>query len=174
MAIAELDPALNDIWESSKEIARKYAREQIHAHSREFIDNLKKDHIHPYDYEPTDEIGTATRQVFDIVALQINEYVPNFNDQDLRSKGLTMRLVKEALESDSTNLQKILTEAIGLPDDKREELSELLDKTSLSNIIDTMKDSTHRLISCWVSVSLLFTNYRHDPSSLFNLFGKQR
>ena len=145
LAIAELDPTLNDIWESAKEIARKYVREQLHHHSREFIDNLKKDHIYPYDHEPTDEIGTATRQVFDIVALQINEYVPNFNDQDKRSKGLTMRLVKEALESDSSNLQKILTEVIGLPDDKREELSELLDKTSLSNIIDTMKDITHRL-----------------------------
>ncbi len=145
LAIAELDSTLNDVWEQAKEIARKYVREQLHSHSREFIDSLKKDDIYPYYEQPTDEISVATQQVFDIVALQINEYVPNFNEQDKKAKSLTMRLVKEALETDSNNLQKILTEVIGLPDDKREELSELLDKTSLSNIIDTIKEIKDRL-----------------------------
>lgn len=37
-------------------------------------------------------------RVFDIVALQVNEYLSLFGDQDNKGKKLTLSLIKEALE----------------------------------------------------------------------------
>ena len=58
---------------------------------------------------------------------------------------MTLVGIKEALEKDSSSLQRILTEVIELPDEKREELVEILEETSLSNIIDTMTEIKNRL-----------------------------
>lgn len=145
LSIAELDSVLVGVFEDAKKIARKYVRERLHFYSREFISDLKTQGIYPYKEDAKEEIEIAKRQVFDIVALNINEYLPTFNEQDNTSKKFTLTLVKEALEKDSASLQKILTEVIGLPDEKKDDLSELLDKTSLVNVIDTMREITNRL-----------------------------
>jgi len=54
-------------------------------------------------------------------------------------------LVSQALDNDAKNLQKVLTEFIGLPENKRQELSDILETTSLSSIIDTMTVIRNRL-----------------------------
>lgn len=141
----ELDNNLNLVFEEAKRFARKYVRDRLHHYSKEFIADLKKEKIYPYTDEANDEIEIAKRQVFDIVALNINEYLPDFNEQNRQSKQLTLRLIKEALENDSNTLQLILSEIIGLPDEKREDLKELLEVTSLENMIDITKDITNRL-----------------------------
>jgi hypothetical protein len=143
--VAELNPYLLDVIGQSKELAREYVRKRLHVYSKEFISELKTANLYPYYEEAKDNVEIAKRQVFDIVALQINEYLPSFGEQDNVSKKLTLSLVKEALENNTASLQKILAEVIGLPDEKREELADILEKTSLENIIDTMRTVTDRI-----------------------------
>lgn len=143
--LAEANPHILKVIEQSKKIAREYVRKRLHFYSKEFINELKTANLYPYYEEPKENIEIAKRQVFDIVALQINEFLPSFSEQDNTSKKLTLSLVKEALETNTASLQKILTEVIGLPDEKKEELAELLEKTSLENMIDTMRLVTDRL-----------------------------
>ncbi len=141
----ENDEVLIPVFKAAKEFAREYIRKRLHHYSKEFINELKSKGIYPYK-EPAENIVEETkRQVFDIVALQINEHLPTFNDQDDRNKKLTLSLISEALENDSKNLRKILSEVVELPEDKRLELVELLESTSLSNMIDTMTEIKNRL-----------------------------
>jgi hypothetical protein len=143
--LAEANPDLVKVIEQSKRIAREYVRKRLHFYSKEFINDLKTANLYPYYEEPKENVEIAKRQVFDIVALQINEFLPSFSEQDNTSKKLTLSLVKEALETNTASLHRILTEVIGLPDEKKEELAELLEKTSLENMIDTMRLVTDRL-----------------------------
>ena len=143
--VAGMDSLLNESIAVAKTFGRKYARERLHNKSQEFINNLKKEQLYPYQGEATTEVGRASRQVFDIVALQVNEFLPSFNDQDKKGKKLTLSLIKEALENDTDSLRRILAEVIELPESKRLELAELLDQTPLSKVIDTMKEVTNRL-----------------------------
>jgi hypothetical protein len=76
---------------------------------------------------------------------KVNEYLPDFESQDDKSKKLTLSLIKESLENDTTSLQRILTEVIELPEDKRKDLFDILEETSLSNIIDAMTEIKNRL-----------------------------
>jgi len=145
LSLAEMDIILSTAVVESKKIIRKYIRDRIHGRSADFIKELKEKQIYPYEKDPIDEVENATRQVFDIVALNINEYVPHFSDQEDVSKKLTLSLVKEALETNPTSFHKIITEVINLPEEKMDDLKELLETTSLSTVIDTMKEVTDRL-----------------------------
>ena len=143
--INELDEIIAGVHNDAKKFARDYVRRRMHENSKQFISELKQKGIYPY-IEPVDNaIDEVKRQVFDIVALQINEHLPAFSEQDDRSKKLTLTLISESLENDSKNLRKILNEIVELPEDKRDELVELLETTSLSSMIDTMAEIKNRL-----------------------------
>lgn len=140
-----LDENIIAVKKEAIKIAREYVKNQLHKYSSEYISKLKKDGIYPYKDNAESIVEVSKRQVFDIVALQIHEFLPNFDEQELKTKQLTLSLIKEALEKDANTLRKILSEVIELPDAKREELVEILEETSLSNIIDTMTEIKNRL-----------------------------
>lgn len=145
MNLFEYDEHLQGAIAEAKKFAKEYIRKRLHHYSTEFIDKLKQKGIYPYKEKAENLIEESKRQVFDIVALQVNEYLPDFENQDEKSQKFTLSLIKEALEKDSTSLQRILTEVIELPIEKREELVEILQETSLSSIIDTMTEIKNRL-----------------------------
>ena len=156
------DEMVSEVYKRSKAFAREYVRKRIHFYSKEFIDELKQKDLYPYKGEAENVVEETKRQVFDIVALQINEFLPSFNEQDDRSKKLTLALVSESLENDPKHLHKILTEVIGLPAEKREELSDLLGYTSLSSIIDTMAEIKNRLHFLNALEQIIYTPELHD------------
>ncbi len=141
----ESDSILAEVYKQSKNFARDYVRQRLHFYSKEFIEELKTKGIYPYK-EPAENVVEETkRQVFDIVALQLHEYLPSFNDQDDKNKKLTLTLISETLENDANSLRRILGEVVELPKEKRDDLADLLENTSLSNIIDTMAEIKNRL-----------------------------
>lgn len=141
----EMDDIVQVAHDKAKVFAREYVRKRLHQYSGEFIKGLKDKGLYPYTEKADNLVEESKRQVFDIVALQVNEYLPDFEDQQDKSKKFTLMLIKEALEKDSNSLRKILTEVIELPDDKREELVEILEETSLSSVIDSMTEIKNRL-----------------------------
>lgn len=143
--LQELDDVMTLAIEESKKFARAYTRKRLHYYSTEFISDLKQKGIYPYKEKPENLVEESKRQVFDIVALQVNEFLPDFENQDVKSKKLTLSLIKEALENDSSSLHKILAEVIDLPKEKRDELVEILEESSLSSVIDTMTEIKNRL-----------------------------
>jgi hypothetical protein len=145
MNLVEYDEHLQTVLTEAKKFAKEYIRKRLHYYSTEFIDKLKSRGIYPYKDKAENLIEESKRQVFDIVALQVNEYLPDFESQDEKSQKFTLSLIKEALEKDSSSLQRILTEVIELPLEKRNELVEILQETSLSSIIDTMTEIKNRL-----------------------------
>lgn len=145
LQLDNFDETLKNAVNESRKLAREYVKKRLHQYSSEFINQLKQKGLYPYKDNPENIVEESKRQVFDIVALQVNEFLPDFESQDDKSKKLTLSLIKEALENDSNSLRRILTEVIELPEEKRKDLFEILDETSLSNIIDAMTEIKNRL-----------------------------
>jgi hypothetical protein len=143
--LENFDDILQGVYSEAKKRARDYVRRRLHQYSGQFINDLKSKGLYPYLDNADNVVEVSKRQVFDIVALQVHEYLPDFDGQDDKSKKFTLRLIKEALEKDSNALRQILADVIELPKNKREELVELLQDTSLSSIIDTMTEIRNRL-----------------------------
>jgi len=145
IAFGENEPVLKYAVEITRDLARKYVKDRLHESAKGFIEEAKKEGIYPYQGKPKSDVESAQRQVFDILALNINEFVPKFSEQEKENKKLTFSLVKEALESDSKSLRKIISEAINLPKAKQDELAEILECTSLADITTAIKEVSDRL-----------------------------
>jgi hypothetical protein len=75
----------------------------------------------------------------------LTDNLPDFEKSNAKQKRVMFRLLKQAIEENSSALQTILAEVLDLPKDKQDELAELLRQTSLSAIISAAKIVADRL-----------------------------
>ena len=115
LAMGELDPTLKKIIEAGKSCARTYCREKTVKEGQGVIETWKKEDVYPYTEPVANELEQVERQVFDVVALNINEHLPDFETFDKAAKKLSLSLVKSALERGPRELGKILEGIINLP-----------------------------------------------------------
>lgn len=145
LEIADMDTATANAISAAKDVMRDHFRRRASERAAGLVEEWRREDIYPYSGEPTTAIETAERQVFNVVALNVNHYLPAFAEADEKTKRLQLRLLRHAIESGPTDLTKILSEVLDLPIEKRQELAGLLEKTTLSNIISASKIITDRL-----------------------------
>lgn len=158
--LIELDPPSLALIEAAKVKLREHFREREAERSRNKIQEWKNAKIYPYEGKSSDLIEANERQVFDIVALNLADYSPDFDKAPEKQKKLILQLIKAAIESGPGALPSILEKVVDLPKDKQEELAELLRKTSLTAVINAAKAVTDRLDFLRALQILVF-----DPSS---------
>jgi hypothetical protein len=145
LQLGDMPPSLGDIIQEAKKLTRDYVREQTAAEARNIIEELKKQKVYPYLAEPVTTVEKVERDVFDIVTHQLHEYLPSFQTQEVQGKKLMLALVKEALEKDTGAFKRIMMEILNLPSKKQQEFVEIIERTSLESIIDTMREIQDRL-----------------------------
>lgn len=157
----ELDQKFKKMLEQAKKSIRKYCRDKSITEGQSIIDEWKKAKIYPYsdeDENDNTELKTIEKQVFDVVALNINEHIPDFQHHDLTTKRLSFSLIREALENSPASLNRILESVIALPKEKVDDLNSLLSFTSLSNVIAASKKVADRLSFLAAIEYLVFEN----------------
>lgn len=140
-----LSPSLEALLKQARTRLRAHFRERSVELTKGVVSTWKEEDVYPYKGEPADAVETVERQVFDVVALNVNEYLPSFGSSDAKAKRLSLRMLKTALESSPHEVQKLVQEVLDLPEDKREELSELLEYTTLSAVINAARLVADRL-----------------------------
>jgi len=141
----ELSDDVRPLVEAAKTALRTYARRRHAQRAETTVTDWKRDEVYPYSGEPANPVETAERQLFDIVALNVASYLPDFDTTAQKQKRLAFRLLRQALEDSPESVQTILVDVLNLPRDKQEDLAKLLTKTSLSAIIQASKTIADRL-----------------------------
>lgn len=139
--LEEMRPVLTAIREAVKE----YVRKRLAARSQTSVERWKEEEIYPYDGEPNDQIEAVEREVFDIVAVQVDRFLPKFTSSPKAVKKMQFSLLRRALESHPEEVVDMITAFVGLPANERKLLSDLLKRTTLSNIIRATKIIDDRL-----------------------------
>jgi hypothetical protein len=145
LVLDDLDPDLNAVMETAKEQMRSHFRSRAAEEAKNLIQEWKEKKIYPYEGEPADDVEEVEREVFDVVALNINSYLPKFDEEKDVSQRFTFNLVKQALRDNPESLQQIFENVLNLPKDRQDTFARLLKHTSLSNIISAAKIVTDRL-----------------------------
>ena len=145
LVFEEAHPNLGIIVEIAKSKLRDHFKERSVEVAGRVVEKWKKEKVYPYKGKPQDIVERSERQVFDLVAINLPRYLPNFEEADQKSKSLSLRLLKHALRTSPTVARRILAEVLDLPEDKQEEFAQLLDKTSLEGIITASKIVADRL-----------------------------
>jgi hypothetical protein len=145
LEIANLDPPTSKVLTAAKEAMRDHFRRRASEKAAGLVEEWQRENVYPYQGQPTTAIEEAERQVFNVVALNVNHFLPTFPEADEKTKRLHLRLLRHAVESAPADLSRILTEVLDLPVEKRQELAELLDRTTLAHIISASKIIADRL-----------------------------
>ena len=135
----ELNPNADRVINAAKEAMRSHFRERAAEKAKGTVEEWKQTGVYPFAGAPGSVIEEAERQVFDVVALNINEYLPDFAQSEPRSKKLSLRMLRSAIERSPTEARQIIQEVLDLPREKQEELAGLLERTKLSAVISAAK-----------------------------------
>ncbi|SHM18717.1 ATP-binding protein [Bradyrhizobium lablabi] len=145
VGLAELDPAIIPLIESAREAIRDYFQNRSAERARTIVDDWKARNIYPYQGAPQGSVETAERQVFDMVAVRIQEIAPDIGSSSEKDKAFHLRMLRSAIERGPDELQTIMKEVLDLPPREQKALADLLQETTLSAMITATKTITDRL-----------------------------
>jgi hypothetical protein len=143
---AEHDDGVQTIVKEVTQKVKEHFRRRLLEDQGEIVERWKNDQIYPYEDKPDlTPVEMAERQVFDILAVNVQSYMPSFEDTDVKSKKFTFRLLAQAIRENPGSVQEIIGEVLGLKKEAQDELAALLKRTSLSAIISSAKIVANRL-----------------------------
>ena len=145
LGLEDLHPDLKKLLDPAKEQMRKHFRARAAERTMTLVEEWKSEAVYPYSGQPRNPLEAVERQVFDVVALNVHEYLPSFEAANPQAKRLAFRLLRQALESSPSALQRIIRDVLDLPKEKQAELAELLERTTLEAIISAAKVVADRL-----------------------------
>jgi hypothetical protein len=145
ISLSEMDAPLTKTIEEARIAIKEYFRERAADQARSLVDEWKADDIYPYRGDAEGPVERAERQVFDIVAVQLQKISPDVGGGSTRARALHLRMLRSAIERGPEELQTILKEVLDLPPRQQKELAALLQETTLSSIITAAKTVADRL-----------------------------
>lgn len=143
--LAEMVPALNVAVEEARAKIKELFRARAAERAKIVVEDWKERKLYPYRGEAVTHIERAERQIFDIVAVTVQEAAPDFHEIPHTQMAMHLRMLRHAIERSPAELQRILDEVLKLPKRKQQELARLLDETDLSGIISAATIVADRL-----------------------------
>jgi len=145
LELAEMVPALSTAVEEARRKIKDIFRERASERARFVVEDWKVQNLYPYQGEAMTQIERAERQIFDIVAVTVQEVTTDSSEIPRHQLALHLRMLRHAIERSPTELQRILGEVLRLPKQKQKDLATLLDETDLSAIISAATMIADRL-----------------------------
>lgn len=145
LGLAEMNPTLVEVMAKVKDAIKSFHREKGAERAQTVVGRWKEEQVYPYKSEPQNLVEKIEREVFDIVAVKVNNLLPEFEASPQKGKKLQLRMLRQAIEKSPEELQLILTEVLELPEKKQKEFAKLLQETSLTAIISASKVVSDRL-----------------------------
>lgn len=131
------------VVEVGREALRAHLAESSRHREAETIKRWKAEGVYPYKGDPLSNFDRATRDTFNVVAMAASRTVDEAKSSS--SKALALGLLKETFENDPESLLPILREFSQLPVARIDELREILERTTLSQLISLGKEVGDRI-----------------------------
>ncbi len=145
LALDEFNVDLRRLIEDARASLRAYFRRRKAETASELVQQWKDEGVYPFMGDASDSLEVARREVFDICALNVHQYVDSFRDGPKKDRQFTLRMLKAALDENPEALKRILTDVLDMPKERQSELADLLQYTTLSAIIEASKMVADRL-----------------------------
>lgn len=155
----EVGPAV----EAAREAVRAHFRDRRIEDTKNVVQEWRDEQVYPYSEDPKDALGQAEQALFNYVAITASEAVNRIDDH--QAKALSLSAIRIAVEHDPSSIEVIFQEVLKLPEAKLEEFRQLLERTSLSALVDAMRLVTGRL-EFLAGVELLLFDPTHAPKVL--------
>lgn len=145
LGLGGLEPSLSETLRNAIDKLKHHLFLRKLAKSANIIQKWKDEEVYPYEGGYSDVINEVERQMFDVLAINISQELPEFEKSPVKVKRLQFRLLKQIVSSNPNDLQIIFEEVLSLSVKKQKELAELLEDISLTSIINASKTISDRL-----------------------------
>lgn len=146
LSLRELEPSVGNILNITVSTIQEHFRKRIAERYSGIVQEWKDQNIYPYqDKTSFNSVEKAEQEVFDILAANVQTFLPNFEKTEKTSKKFMFKLIAQAITENPESVQKIITEVLDLKKEDQDKLAELLDNTELSSIISSASIVTNRL-----------------------------
>ncbi|CAO3429357.1 ATP-binding protein [Azospirillum doebereinerae] len=139
LGLVEMEAPLVPLFEQVKNQIKGYFRDRAAIDAGGVVEAWKAERVYPFNDLPQTPWEDAERKVFDIVAVRVNEALPELATGPKKNRAFQLRMLKQAIERSPEDLQYILTEVLNLPDYVRRDMRDLLRRTTLQSIIGATK-----------------------------------
>ncbi|WP_315080310.1 ATP-binding protein [Acinetobacter guillouiae] len=158
--LIELDIDVNYILAAAVNEIQGHFRSRIAIQYQDAVKQWKEEKVYPYeDDKPLTEVQKAEKDVFDILAVNVQNFLPNFHKTEKTSKKFMFKLIAQAIAENPESIQKIMTEVLGLQKEEQDQLAKLLENTSLSSVISSATIVANRLNFLDGLADLVFDNH---------------
>lgn len=142
LLLAELKAGeLADLIAIVRDRLKRHFRSREAERRAEQVREWKRSGDYPYDNDPQTEIERAEREAFDYVATSVARKIP----KSQLGRRTTLGLLKVAITNEPSEVPRILDSLLPLPKRDHEDLARLLDRTSMSKLIEANTVVTGRL-----------------------------
>ena len=144
--IIDIDPDIISIISAAVNEIQGHFRSRIATQYQDAVQQWKEERVYPYECDKQlSEVKKAEKDVFDILAVNVQNFLPNFHKTERTSKRFMFKLIAQAIAENPESIQKIITEVLGLQKEEQDQLAMLLENTSLSSVISSATIVANRL-----------------------------
>lgn len=158
LELAEMMPVWAATIESAKEAVKKFYRELQAVTAQTTVQGWREQAIYPYTTAPGNLLEKIEREVFDIVAVKVNNLMPGFDALPAQAKKMQLRLLRQVMGQSPHSLQHILADVLALSPKKQKEFAKLLKDSTLTTLLGASRLITERLKVLNTLEALLFTD----------------
>lgn len=144
-SLLDLDTDALKLMDAARECLRDHFRTREAELARDRVAEWKDQRIYPFSGEAADPIEQSERQIFDVLAVNLVDHSKEIDESGPEAKKVTFGLLKAAIESGPSAVRKIFQEVLQLPVELQEDLSQLLEHTTLSALIGASREIIDRL-----------------------------
>lgn len=143
--MGDMDSVAREFLSRAKELMRRLNREKLHEQARQRVAELKSENLYPFVGEPKDEVETAERQVFDIVAEQLHFLAPDIAQDRPVDRKRKMEALRVAITTDPSIQSFLVEQVLGLKPEQQKDFYEVLQRVPLANVVGMAKTVLDRL-----------------------------
>lgn len=146
LTLEELHPDAAAVVHAAREAIREHFRVLNEQHRSRTVDRWREQGIYPFESpEAANPVEAAWRQVFDVVAVNVEASLPVFEIADSGARRFVFRLLADAVRQGSSGLRRVLLDTLHLRKDDAEVLSGLLSESALAEILRADGEIASRL-----------------------------
>jgi len=126
LSAGELSADVRQLLQAARQKLREHFTLREASFARGTIEEWKELGLYPYAAEPANDLELTERRIFDIYATHLNQIYPDFATSSPRNRRLLLRLLQELVRSEPTRVARLLDELVSFPEEKEEEILELV------------------------------------------------
>jgi hypothetical protein len=144
---------ITPVVDAARDALRGHFKRRMEQRRSEMVRRWKTENTYPYRGQAATELERAQRELFDVVAVTAAKAV---EAAEPAARRLSLRLIREAMETNPTSLRRVLAEVVDLNKEQLDELVNVLDRTSLPAVVSGARIVADRIAFLHGLNALLF------------------